>query len=86
MSELKAAQALEEEKKRRMEEDAEGSETEAETVIEAGDTGPGSKEVEVLEKTGELKGRGDRGSGSKSETEASTEDEWERVSENEKDK
>lgn len=86
VSELKAAQALEEEKKRRMEEDAEDSETEAETVIDTGDPGPASKEVEVVEKMGELKDRGDRGSGSKSETEASTEDEWERVSETEKDK
>lgn len=83
MWELKVAQALEEEKKRRMEEDAEDSETEAETVIDTGDPGSGSKEVEVVEKKGELK---DRGPGSKSETEASTEDEWERVSENEKDK
>jgi len=86
VSELKAAQALEEEKKRRIEEDAEDSETEAETVIDTGDTESGSKEVEVVEKTGELKDRGGRGSGSKSETDASTEDEWERVSENEKDK
>jgi hypothetical protein len=80
VSELKAAQALEDEKKRRTEEMAEDSGTEAETVIDVG--GPGSKEVEVLGKTGELKERG----GERSEAEASTEDEWERVSENEKDK
>ena len=85
MVELKAAQALEEEKKRRMEEMAEDSETEAETVIESGDRESGSKEVEVLEQMGELKNRGGV-EGSKSEAEASTEDEWERVSENEKDK
>jgi hypothetical protein len=82
VTELKAAQALEDEKKRRAKEEAEDSETEAETVIDTGDVGSGSKEVEVLEKTGELKER----FGSKSETENSTEDEWERVSENEKDK
>merc|ERR1712093_917588 len=42
-----------------------------------------SKEVEIFEENGELKDRGST-KGSKSET--STEDEWERVSENEKDK
>ena len=83
MSELKAAQTLEEEKKRCVEEIADDSETEAETVIDTGD--PGSKEIEVLEQTGKLKDRG-RGEGSRSEAEANTEDEWERVSENEKDK
>jgi hypothetical protein len=85
VAELKAAQALEEEKKRRMEEMAEDTETEVETVIDTGDRGSGSKEVEVHEQTGGLKDRGG-GDGSKSEAEASTEDEWERVSENEKDK
>jgi hypothetical protein len=83
VSELKAAQALAEEEKRRMEEIADDTETEVETVIDTGD--PGSKEVEVVEQTGELKDRGG-GEGSRSEAEASTEDEWERVSENEKDK
>ena len=82
MSELKAAQALEDEKKKREEELADDSETEAETVIDTGEKG--SNEVEVLQQTGELRDRG--GEGSRSEAEISTEDEWERVSENEKDK
>lgn len=88
VTELNAAQALEEEKKRRMEEDEVDSETEAETVIDAGGSagGPrtGSREVEVVEKTGEVRDR-KGGEGSRSEAEG-TEDEWERVSENEKDK
>jgi hypothetical protein len=84
VAELEAAQTLDREKKRRIEEKAEDSETEAETVIGSGD--PGSKEVEVVEQKGGLKDRGG-GEGSRSEAEASTEDEWERVSdENEKDK
>ncbi|KAG0650775.1 hypothetical protein D0Z07_2356 [Hyphodiscus hymeniophilus] len=82
VSELKIAQALEEEKKRRTEEMAEDSGTEAETVIDTAEKG--SREIEVLEPAGELRDRG--GEGSRSEAEASTEDEWERVSENEKDK
>ncbi|TVY30482.1 V-type ATPase assembly factor [Lachnellula hyalina] len=83
--ELRAAEEAEAEKKRRLAETGLGSdsETEAETVIETGDVGVGSKEVEVLEARGELKDRASLG-GSKSEL--STEDEWERVSENEKDK
>lgn len=84
MAELKLAQAAEESKKQRdLQEREDDSETEAETVIDTGDAGSGvggSKEVEVLERRGDLKDRG----GSKSEI--STEDEWERVSENEKDK
>lgn len=85
VAELKISQALEDHKKRQMEETAAGddTETEAETVIDTGDTGFGSKEVEPLELRGELKDRVHSG-GSKSEI--STEDEWERVSENEKDK
>ncbi len=65
-----------------MDENAQGedTETEAETVIEATDKS-GSKEVEVVPQKAELV---DRLSGTKSEI--STEDEWERVSENEKDK
>ena len=80
------AQALEDEKKRRPEEWAEDSGTEAETVIDAGEkeNNEGSKEVEVLQQKGKLRDRGREGS--RSEAEASTEDEWERVSENEKDK
>jgi len=85
VAELKAGQALEEENKRRQQEQDEGSETEAETVIDSGDTGPGSKEVEIGKPRGELRDRGaTKSDGTKSE--ASTEDEWERVSEDEKDK
>lgn len=69
-----------------MDDAGDDSETEAETVIDTG--GTGSKEVEVLQRTEGLKDRGGGSaadlSGSKSE--ASTEDEWERVSENGKDK
>jgi len=85
VTELKAAQAVEDEKKRRLEETELGddTETEAETVIDTRDSGSGSKEVEVAERRGELK---DRGSSGASKSEISTEDEWERVSENEKDK
>jgi hypothetical protein len=87
VAELNAAQAAEDEKKRLLDETGPGedTETEAETVIGAGDagSGSGSKEVEVIARAGELKDRGKSG-GSKSEI--STEDEWERVSENEKDK
>jgi hypothetical protein len=85
VAELKAAQAVEDEKKRRLEECGPGddTETEAETVIDTGEPMPGSKEVEVAERKGELKDRGGSG-GNKSEI--STEDEWERVSESEKDK
>ncbi|TVY20263.1 V-type ATPase assembly factor PKR1 [Lachnellula arida] len=83
--ELRAAEEAEAEKKRRLAETGLGSdsETEAETVIDTGDVGAGSKEVEVLDRKGELKDRASLG-GSRSEL--STEDEWERVSENEKDK
>ena len=82
INEIKIQRALEE--KKQLEDTAAGddTETEAETVIDAGEVVSGSKEVEVPNRKGELKNRG--GSGSKSE--ASTEDEWERVSENEKDK
>lgn len=85
VAELKAAQAVEDEKKRRLDESGLGddTETEAETVIDTGEPISGSKEIEVIEQRGELKDRGGSG-GSKSEI--STEDEWERVSENEKDK
>jgi hypothetical protein len=83
--ELKAAQAVEDEKKRRLEEAAAGedTETEAEAVIDTGDSASGSKEIEAVERKGELK---DRGSSGGSKSEISTEDEWERISENEKDK
>ncbi|KAH7364616.1 ER protein Pkr1-domain-containing protein [Rhexocercosporidium sp. MPI-PUGE-AT-0058] len=85
VSELRAAQAVEDEKKRSLDETkhTDDTDTDAETVIDSGNRGPGSKEVELIENAGKLK---DRASlrGSKSET--STEDEWERVSEIEKDK
>jgi hypothetical protein len=90
-AEVRAGQAAEEERLRKLaEEQGEDTETEAETVIEA--TGEGSKEVEVQKVTGELRDRlaADRretsGHGTGSKSEVSTEDEWERVSENEKDK
>jgi len=61
-----------------------GSDTEAETVVD--DEGPpGSKEVELLDVKGELKDRS-HSSGAGSKSEVSTEDEWEKVGENEKDK
>ncbi|KAL2065127.1 hypothetical protein VTL71DRAFT_4267 [Oculimacula yallundae] len=83
VSELKAVQASEEQKKSLDEaKQADNSDTDAETVIDTGNTGSGSKEVEVLERSGELKDRGSK----KGKSETSTEDEWERVSETEKDK
>ncbi|KAI0009785.1 Pkr1-domain-containing protein [Xylariaceae sp. FL0662B] len=62
------------------------SETEVETAMETtGNPVPGSKEVEVQEQAGDLKLRREvSSSGTKSS--ASTEDEWEKVSENEKEK
>lgn len=85
VSELRAAQAAEDEKKRAFDEakQTDDTDTDADTVIGTGNIYSGSKEVEILEENGELKDRGST-KGSKSET--STEDEWERVSENEKDK
>lgn len=84
-AELRAAEAAEAEKNQQLEDADLGSDsgTEAETVIDKGDIVAGSREVEVLEPKGQLKDRGNLG-GSRSEL--STEDEWERVSENEKDK
>jgi hypothetical protein len=85
VAELTAAQAAEEAKKSAGIGDlrpGDDSDTEAETVIET--TGVSrSKEIEVLDNPGELKPRGSP-YGSKSEI--STEDEWEKLSENEKDK
>lgn len=86
VAEITTAQALEDEKPKKPSEDIgarEDSETEAETVIDTDDISTSSKEVEVGELKGALKDRG-RSGGTKSEI--STEDEWERVSENEKDK
>ncbi|KAI8635154.1 ER protein Pkr1-domain-containing protein [Xylariaceae sp. FL1651] len=60
------------------------SETEVETTISEGKPKSGSKEVEPMEQAGELKLRTERSADTKSAV--STEDEWEKVSENEKDK
>jgi len=87
VTELRAAQAAEEAKKediaKTVQKPGDGSDTDAETIVDTGSLP--SKEVEVTQVTGELKARGSPG-GSKSEL--STEDEWEKVSEheNEKDK
>jgi hypothetical protein len=85
VAELTAAQAVEDAKKSAGIGDlrpGDDSDTEAETVIETRGAS-GSKEAEVVDNPGELKPRGSP-FGSKSEI--STEDEWEKVSENEKDK
>lgn len=85
VAELAVAQAAEEAKKSmdaRNSRPSADSDTEVETVIETVD-GSGSREVEVVDNPGKLKPRGSP-YGSKSEI--STEDEWEKVSENEKDK
>jgi hypothetical protein len=84
VSELNASQALEDAKKKAAEDrrSSDESDTEAETIIGTGGKS-GSKEVEVLDNPGELKTRGSP-YGSKSEH--STEDEWEKVSENENEK
>jgi len=60
------------------------SETEVETIISRGKPKTGSKEVEPVEQTGDLKLRAQPLADAKSA--ASTEDEWEKVSENEKEK
>ncbi|CAL3968734.1 unnamed protein product [Diplocarpon coronariae] len=85
VSELKAAQLREQGNKRKIEESGQGgdSDTDAETVIDTGNVVPGSNEVEILEQSGELRDRGNSRGGI---SENSTEDEWERVSENEKDR
>ncbi|KAJ8059377.1 hypothetical protein OCU04_012328 [Sclerotinia nivalis] len=61
-----------------------GSDTDVETVVDE-EGPPGSKEIEVLEVKGDLKSRS-RSIGGGNKSEPSTEDEWEKVSENEKDK
>jgi ER protein Pkr1 len=84
VAELTAAQAAEAKKSADVRDSRLGddSDTEAETVIET-TGGSASKEVEVVDNPGELR---PRGSPYGSRSEISTEDEWERVSENEKDK
>lgn len=94
VAELRASEAEEAEKKRLAgdglgEGEDIGEETEGETVV--GEEGVvGTKGVEAVERVGEVKdrravvGEGKKGNGGRSE--ASTEDEWERVSENENEK
>jgi len=92
VAELNVSHELEERKKKEEEEKEEGrraldseSDTDAETVIESARSG--SKEVELLEKVGSMKDRGRMASGGRgSKSEQSTEDEWEKVSENENEK
>jgi len=104
VAELKAAQAIEEEKKKKREErevTAEDTETEAETVVESvpefkerGSSrevpsfkeGGSSREVEVLERRGDVRDRAPVVAPPVSKSETSTEDEWEKVSENENEK
>ncbi|KAI1383269.1 Pkr1-domain-containing protein [Hypoxylon trugodes] len=91
-AELKIAQAKEAKEKTRLEQRAaarnsEDSETEVETspaFVAKPKPISGSTEVEVGEQAGDLKLRADTSSGSKSGV--STEDEWEKVSENENEK
>lgn len=91
MAELRSSQVAEDEKVRKAaigkkgRHDGTDSDTEAETIVDTGVSG--SKEVEVLDVKGDLKDRA-KGSPWGSKSEISTEDEWEKVSEeeNEKDK
>lgn len=87
VAELQTAQVAEDAKKSATSDlrPGDGSDTEAETVINPipETKSSGSKEVEVVDNPGELKPRGSP-FGSKSEL--STEDEWEKVSEDDKDK
>ncbi|KAI1397405.1 Pkr1-domain-containing protein [Hypoxylon fuscum] len=90
-AELKIAQAKEAREKARSEQRAvaknsDDSETEVESiqVVAKGKPTPGSREVEIVEQVGDLKLRAEPSSGTKSSV--STEDEWEKVSENEKEK
>lgn len=88
-TELNAAKAREEAEKARAEQRStrqgtDDSETEVETVVSESKPKTGSKAVEPVAQTGDLKLRVEQSFESKSA--ASTEDEWEKVSENEKDK
>jgi hypothetical protein len=87
--ELNAAKAREEAENARADQrpvrqPTEDSETEVETIISTGEPITGSKAVEPMEQAGDLKLRAQGSSDAKSTV--STEDEWEKVSENEKDK
>jgi hypothetical protein len=88
-AELKLAQAEEKEKARAQQRAArqttDDSDTEVETVVSRGRPITGSKEVEVMERVGDLKLRPD-GASSGTKSSVSTEDEWEKVSENENEK
>ncbi|KAI1455652.1 Pkr1-domain-containing protein [Annulohypoxylon moriforme] len=91
-AELKVAQAKEAREKARSERAAavkssDDSETEVETAfIPKSKPTLASKEVEVTEQTGDLKLRAEPSSLSGTKSSASTEDEWEKVSENENEK
>ncbi|KAI8953851.1 ER protein Pkr1-domain-containing protein [Xylaria longipes] len=88
-TELNAAKAREEADRARSEQrparGTDGSETEVETIIPKSNTKTGSTEVEPVEQVGDLKLRAQESS-LEAKSAASTEDEWEKVSENEKDK
>ncbi|KAI1749389.1 ER protein Pkr1-domain-containing protein [Xylaria castorea] len=88
-TELNAAKAREEADRARSEQNpargTDDSETEVETIISKNNTKTGSTEVEPVEQAGDLKLRAPESSFEAKST-ASTEDEWEKVSENEKDK
>ncbi|KAI0548996.1 ER protein Pkr1-domain-containing protein [Xylaria curta] len=88
-TELNAAKAREEADRSRSEQKpargTDDSETEVETIVSKTDTKTGSTEVEPVEPAGDLKLRAPESS-FEAKSAASTEDEWEKVSENEKDK
>ncbi|KAI3343091.1 ER protein Pkr1-domain-containing protein [Ustulina deusta] len=89
-TELNAAKAREEAEKTRSEQRSprqgtDDSETEVETIVSKSKPKTGSKEVEPVAQTGDLKLRVVEHL-SEPKSAASTEDEWEKVSENEKDK
>ncbi|RYP87333.1 hypothetical protein DL769_000537 [Monosporascus sp. CRB-8-3] len=86
-AELKVAQEKEERERAQQlasQHVTEDSETEVETTVSKGKPKTGSKEVEPIQQAGELKQRVNPSPETKSA--ASTEDEWEKVSENEKEK
>jgi len=83
VAELNIARALEEQKKRENADKAD-TESDGETIIDSGIVGSGSNVVEAQDRSGELKRTG--ASASMAKSEISTEDEWERVSEDEKSK
>ncbi|KIN04744.1 hypothetical protein OIDMADRAFT_50586 [Oidiodendron maius Zn] len=85
VTEVQALKSQEEEearKKRQADDAADDTETEAEIVVTTKKSTSGSTSLEPQQQRGDLKDRGDWGSRS----EISTEDEWERVDENEKEK